>query len=178
MKEVWKDITGFYGYYQVSNLGNLKSLSRKVKHSSGSLKILKEKISIGALDGKGYLIATLSKTNTSTRELMHRLVAKEFLSNDSNLPQVNHKDGIKTNNNVTNLEWCTASYNVQHSFDNKLQIATCGENNHNSKFTQKEVDFIRHISKKHNLTQEFLAEVTGVSSTTIHHILRGGRYND
>lgn len=101
MNEVWKDIEGYEGLYKVSNLGNIYSYKskRKLKLSSQ----LNE-----------YLTVQLFKNKIGKRLLVHRLVAKTFIQNPDNLPQVNHKDENKQNNNADNLEWCTAKYNMNY----------------------------------------------------------------
>lgn len=101
--EIWKDIEGYEGLYQVSNLGRVKSL-----------KFNKEKILKLLLDSKGYYKVNLYKNNKIKTYLMHRLIASAFISNPNNLPQVNHKDEDKTNNKVENLEWCTVDYNINY----------------------------------------------------------------
>ena len=105
MKEIWKDIKDYEGYYQISNLGRIKSLPR-----NGTIK--SERIIKGAISKNGYLRVCLQKNGIKTNFLVHRLVAEAFIPNPDNLPQVNHKDEDKTNNIYTNLEWCTASYNT------------------------------------------------------------------
>ena len=100
MEEIWKDIKGYEGYYQVSNLGNIKSL-----HKRNYGEILKLPIK------RGYYQAGLRKKGTRKFFQVHRLVAEAFIPNKENLPQVNHKDENKLNNNVENLEWCTVAYN-------------------------------------------------------------------
>lgn len=100
MKEVFKDIKDYEGIYQISNFGRIKSLHNYRKNN-----ILKPKIK------KGYYQIGLRKNNKRKWYSVHRLVAQTFLPNENNLPQVNHKDENKLNNNVNNLEWCSASYN-------------------------------------------------------------------
>ena len=102
MKEVWKDIQDYEGFYQVSNLGRIKSL--------GNSKTRKEKI-LKPIYHKQYYQITLSKNNIRIQYRVHRLVAEAFIPNPDNLPQVNHKDENKLNNYVDNLEWCDALYN-------------------------------------------------------------------
>lgn len=118
MKEVWKDIEGYEGFYQVSNLGRIKSIPRNgtIKNS----KILKQNV-VG-----GYGQIALQKRGKIKYEKVHRLVAKMFISNQNNLPEVNHIDGNKLNNNVSNLEWVTTRDNQLHSVyvlgNNKFRI--------------------------------------------------------
>lgn len=99
MAETWKDVAGYEGLYQVSDLGRVRSLLH------GKVRILK------FLDnGYGYLKVELNRNG----KLVHRLVAEAFIPNPLNLPQVNHKDEDKTNNTANNLEWCTAKYNLNY----------------------------------------------------------------
>ena len=103
MDEVWKDIEGYEGLYQVSNLGNVRSL----KYAGGNkVKLLKQ-----YTDKKGYKRIGLYKNGKYKLYMVHRLVTIAFIPNPNNLPIINHKDEDKTNNNVNNLEWCTYEYN-------------------------------------------------------------------
>lgn len=105
--EVWKDIEGFEGLYQISNQGRVKSLW-----------FGKEKILKGG-KARGYLIIGLYKDGKLVMKLVHRLVAEAFLPNPQNLQEVNHKDENKENNNVENLEWCDRKYNCNFGTRNK-----------------------------------------------------------
>ena len=109
MEEVWKDIEGYEGLYQVSNLGRIKSLPKQ-----DGFRFLNEKIKKSFRQKNGYLRASLYKEGIGKTELIHRLVAKAFLPNPNSLPQVNHKDENKLNNRVDNLEWCSAKYNMNY----------------------------------------------------------------
>lgn len=104
--EEWKDIKGYEGLYQVSNIGRV----RRVK--SG-------RVLIGFRCGGGYLYVILYKNETRKNYSVHRLVAQAFIPNPNNLPQVNHKDEDKTNNRIENLEWCTNQYNCNYGTHNK-----------------------------------------------------------
>lgn len=109
MKEIWKDIKGFEGIYQVSNLGNVKSLNyRKTKE---------EKILVPKKNNAGYLWVELTNNGEKSCLLIHRIVAMAFIPNINSLPIVNHKDENKGNNSADNLEWCTQLHNVQYSID-------------------------------------------------------------
>lgn len=108
MEEIWKDIPEYEGLYQASNFGRIKNIGKTGK-------ILK-----GEIDEWGYIRVCLSKNNNHKKFKVHRLVLMAFCpTNDSKL-QINHKDGNKKNNNLENLEWCTASYNTKHSYINGL----------------------------------------------------------
>lgn len=103
MREIWKDVLGYEGLYQVSNLGRVKSLNH-----------YKAKIKKATADENGYLRIRLSKKSLQKSFRVHRLVAKAFIPNPDNLPQVNHINEIKDDNRVENLEWCTHDYNVSY----------------------------------------------------------------
>lgn len=107
MSELWADIKGFEGLYQVSNLGNVKSLPRRGTYSTPHILAVTK-------DQKGYLMVGLSKNSKLTTRRVHRLVAEAFIPNLDNLPEVNHLDENKNNNTVSNLEWCTRKYNVNY----------------------------------------------------------------
>ena len=110
MKEIWRNIEGFENY-QVSNLGNVKSLNYK---NSGKEKLMKPMD-----NGWGYLFVELRKNGEGKVKTIHRLVAEAFIPNPDNLPCINHKDENKTNNRVDNLEFCTYEYNTNYGTSNE-----------------------------------------------------------
>lgn len=123
MEEIWKDIKGYEGLYQISNLGRVKSLNYK---RTGIEEILKSKKM-----RNGYLRITLNKNGKYKTFAVHRLVAEAFINNPNNLPEVNHKDEDKQNNCVWNLEYCDRRYNVNYGTRNKRVSETVkGEKNH------------------------------------------------
>ena len=107
MNEIWKDIVGYEGQYQVSNLGNVVSLNYK---RSGSPHLLKPTITYD-----GYYRVHIGGKKRPLQKTVHIFVAEAFIPNPDNKPQVNHKDGNKANNSVSNLEWVTGKENIIHS---------------------------------------------------------------
>lgn len=126
--EIWKDIEG-YPNYQVSNMGRVKSLERIDNNNH----LVKEKILKGIKERKGYFLVSLWKDGEGKSFSVHRLVAQAFLDNPNNLPQVNHKNEIKDDNRVENLEYCDSKYNANYGTRNKrlskpiLQFSKTGE---------------------------------------------------
>lgn len=104
--EIWKDIKGYEGLYQVSTSGQIKSMKRQGANGN---------IRKNAKGGHGYLQIMLSKNGSTKTFLVHRLVAETFIPNPNGHPEVNHKDQDKHNNDVSNLEWCTSQYNMDYS---------------------------------------------------------------
>lgn len=117
MEEIWKDIAGYEGYYQVSNLGRVRSLDRYIPNSGcykHGMQYIKGKILKPHDIGKGYLAVGLMKYHKNQCAKIHRLVAEAFIDNPENFPCVNHKDENPSNNNVDNLEWCSYKYNTNY----------------------------------------------------------------
>lgn len=115
MEEIWKDIPNFEGLYQVSNLGNVRVLDRYVNSAIRNNDKVKRKGKIlKQYNKRGYLQVSLIKNYKRYYFTVHRLVAMAFLPNPDNLPQINHKDENPLNNNLSNLEWCTAKYNCNY----------------------------------------------------------------
>lgn len=112
-KEIWKSVVGYEGYYEVSNLGNVRSVDRIVKNKNNTTKIIKGKNHKLTVAQSGYISIVLYKNCEQKVYRVHRLVAEAFIPNPQNLPQINHIDENKGNNNVENLEWCTGSYNIR-----------------------------------------------------------------
>lgn len=104
--EIWKEIEGYAGLYEVSNWGNIRSLKFGRKLNP-------------AVNSSGYKLISLSKEGKSKSFSVHRLVAEAFIPNSNNYPCINHKDENKTNNHVGNLEWCTQKYNCNYGNYNK-----------------------------------------------------------
>ena len=111
--EIWKDVVGYEGYYQVSNEGNVRSVDRQVE-CKNSLRVYKGRQLVACSDDKGYIRVLLSVAGKHKSCQVHRLVATAFLPNLDDLPEVNHKDENPNNNHVDNLEWCSKPYNLSY----------------------------------------------------------------
>jgi len=130
--EIWKDVVGYEGMYKISSLGRVKGVDRQVNHYLGGTRLVKEKMLTATLIWSGYLRVLLSSQliHKSISFPPHRLAAIAFIHNPENKPQVNHKNGIKTDNRIDNLEWCTCSGNMKHAFSTGLSAPP----NHTGKF--------------------------------------------
>jgi hypothetical protein len=128
MEEIWKDIEGYEGKYQVSNLGNVRSLDYRNTKMIGNLcpKLR-----------SNYLFVHLRNHGIGKCPMVHRLVAKAFIPNPNNYPEVNHKDEDKHNNRADNLEWCTLKYNRNYGTTKIRAIET--KNKRNRKNAEKKV---------------------------------------
>lgn len=130
--EIWKDVSNYEGLYQVSNLGNIKSLNYGRTGEERLLKPVK--------NNDGYLLVTLCKNGKPKRYLVHRLVASAFLPNPNNLKEINHKDENSLNNRIENLEWCDRKYNCNYGTRTKRLIATRCINDPNNESYKKMVE--------------------------------------
>lgn len=128
MKEIWKPIINYEEKYEISNLGNVKSLPKRNGH-----RLSKEMILKSNKRPNGYYVVCLSKDKKTKNYYIHRLVAQAFISNPQNYKEVNHKDGNKQNNNVDNLEWCSRKQNIDHALKNGLRIMPKGEQVYNAR---------------------------------------------
>ena len=116
-KEVWKPIKGFEGFYEVSSLGRVRSCPRTISNPAlpAGTQRRKGQILRPNKTYRGYYIVHLSRQGSHAQPSIHRLVAEAFLPNPKHLPQVNHKNGVPTDNRAENLEWCSAHYNMHHA---------------------------------------------------------------
>jgi hypothetical protein len=123
--EIWRDIEGYEGVYQVSTLGKVKSVDRLVNMPNGFKSHIKDKIMKYGISKFGYCLIILQRDKICTNKTVHRLVMYAFLENPENKAEVNHKDGVKTNNHLSNLEVVTRSENILHSFAIGTRKPTC-----------------------------------------------------
>lgn len=120
MGEQWKDVPGYEGLYQCNALGQVRSLARTVLDSCGRVRTIPNKLLKPFKDHQGYLLVGLCHSGKVSNISVHRIVASAFIPNPNKLPQVNHIDCNKENNNVENLEWVTAKENTYHAYLHNL----------------------------------------------------------
>lgn len=148
MEEIWKDINGYEGHYQVSNFGNVRSFYQPSRNFKGSERYnIPERIRYRKLTiaKEGYVRVQLRINNKPRAIYVHRLVSMAFIPNTEGKPFVNHINGIKTDNRVSNLEWCTFQENMDHAWKIGLRdnILPTGENHHMAKLNWDKVKEIR-----------------------------------
>lgn len=179
MQEIWKSLKGIveYGdYYEVSNLGRVKSVDRVVccgngfKRINGRMRKLKT-------EKNGYTSISLSYNGKSKTYKVHRLVALAFIHNPENKPEVNHKDGNKSNNLASNLEWVTVSENTQHAYDNGLAKGRNGETHHNSILKEEDVLEIIGLWESGKYTKKEISKKFNISHMAVIRILNGDRWS-
>jgi hypothetical protein len=141
--EVFKDVENYEGYYQISNLGRIKSLQRFAKNHSGFKKVLKERFLNPSISKTGYYVVSFKKDGIKKTFKVHRLIAIAFIDKVEGKDFINHKNGIKTDNRIENLEWCNIAENNRHSRDIGLTNQD-GYNSSSSKLTEEQVLFIRN----------------------------------
>lgn len=164
MSEIWKDIEGYEGKYQVSDLGRIKSIARKGSGASSIDVYLK-----GGLSGSKYLNVGLCKNGKVKTTQVHRIVAMAFIPNPENKREVNHKNAIKTDNRVENLEWCTPSENIRHGLAAGIMNTEKGSKKWNARFTEEQVRSIKirllngeigyRIAKEYGVTKGLIAAI-------------------
>ena len=161
--EIWKDVKGYEGEYQISNKGRLKSI-RYIEKYSGIV----EKVMKPGNNGRGYMTTMIGRNGNVKSVKIHRLVAEAFIPNPENLPEVNHIDGNKKNNCVENLEWVTHQGNMVHAYATKLNVK-------NSKLSRYEIQNMRerYIPKDQKYGIQAFAKRYGMSSSHITRIIHG-----
>lgn len=155
MQETWKDILGYEGFYKISSIGRVyicRTNKIKASHSRNT-----------------YLSVLLSKNAITKNFTIHRLVAVAFLPNPLNKAQVNHINGIKTDNRVENLEWSTSLENIRHSIENNLKNVAVGSRCRAAKLNDSDVIKIRSIAE--NFSRDQIGRMFGVTGSTVRRIV-------
>ncbi len=187
MEEKWKNIKGYKGLYKVSNLGQVKSMGRKTIMKDGVHRDYSEKILKQGKNNRGYCKLELYNEYSEKRtHLVHRLVAEAFIPNPDNKEQVNHKNGIKHDNVVTNLEWMNQEENMLHAYTNGIRKPAKYEHSEEAKIKMKEkrvgkTPFIKKVNQIDPITNEILntfkstreaADFVGCHETSISEVCR------
>ncbi len=147
--EEWKDVVGFEGYYMVSSFGRVKSLDRRNYDALGRLQNHKGKIINIQLSNRGYGRCELNRHQKGIKFSIHRLVSIAFVDNPDNKPQVDHINGIKTDNMSCNLRWCTALENCGYPISRKKRsIAMIGKNKGEKSFFFGKFGYLNKLSKE------------------------------
>ena len=166
MKEIWKDVIGYEKYFMISNFGDVWSKRTNI-------------ILVPTATKAGYnTISTrlFGRWGGAKVIRIHRMVAEAFIKNPENKPYVNHLDGNKKNNNVCNLEWCTAKENSIHAYKTGLAKVGSGANNPGATLTWEQVEEIRKNYKENKETHKTIAERYGVERTCITNMLNNVTY--
>lgn len=162
--EEWNPIDGWEGFYEVSNFGRVKSLSRVAKSSwKHKNRVLKERIMKQQTNGLGRPTVDLSNGELSKTFQVAVMVAKAFVPNPDNKPQVNHIDGNPANNKVSNLEWVTNSENMKHAWENGLR------QHYSTKLTDNDIKKMR-IYREAGLPTIFISDIFNCSQTYVSNI--------
>ena len=180
--EIWKDVIEYEGLYQVSNLGQVKSLDRLANHAKGGLRIFKGKILKSRIDSLGkYTRVSLSKFGKTKDFLVHRLVGQMFIPNPFNKEEINHINGVGKDNKSSNLEWVTRSENIQHSFNIGIRKPTiltreqCALTKLNSEDLKRVISFyLQGVSIK-KLSVDYNMSESGLSKTIKKELKNGKR---
>ena len=135
----------FSGFMNEEILAQIEGWDKYMISSHGRVFAKKTQKFVKGKNTNGYMMMTFTRDGKRHYEYIHRIVGKTFIPNPENLPEINHKNGIKNDNRVENLEWATKSYNIQHAYDTKLHSNPCGEQRANAKLTELEVRCIKRL---------------------------------
>ncbi|NJR45964.1 MAG: hypothetical protein HC775_09305 [Hyellaceae cyanobacterium CSU_1_1] len=179
--EVFVDISNYEGYYQVSNYGNVRSLDRVIKEKTGKTQTLKGRILKPRINPGGYYHVGLGKNGTRATFAIHQLVARAFIPNPNNKKTVNHINGNKLSNSVSNLEWSTYSENLEHAYKTGLRRAVKSNEvvgkNYKRKVTEQQVREIKLLIAAKSLTLKQIANQYNVGRSTIGSIKSGRNWS-
>lgn len=176
LEEIWRVVPGFEASHEVSSLGRVRTIERKVPCRWGAMRRVRQRVLRFHETGDGYLGITLSFEGRQPRQPVHRVVASAFLgAAPSALHEINHKDGDKANNRVGNLEWVTRSENGLHAYANGLSVSRKGSLHGRAKLTDEQVEEMRSMAG--TVTQREIGRRFGVSERHAGRIVSGERWS-
>lgn len=177
--EIWKDVVGYEGIYQVSNIGGLRSVERIIRKRGGSTGLLRSKI-LSPSTSNGYFTKMVRQNGIRKLLIVHRAVAMAFIPNPENKPQVNHMDLNRKNNNVSNLEWVTCAENLIHSRSVRPWNWERGQPNKRWRQAKLSIAQVRQIrkAKLKGVKTGFLAEKYKVTKCAIWEIATGRTWSN
>lgn len=171
--EYWADVLGYEGFYKISNKGRVKSLYRLVESPIRGMVPRYSNVLKQHINPYGYLCTQLHKNGKHQNFRIHRLIALAFIPNPENKETINHKDGNKLNNEISNLEWATRAENTRHAWKNGLTKAVLGEKNGACKFSDATIKKIREYVSRTNKTYKECGMMFGVSESYVGAIITG-----
>lgn len=172
IEEIWLPLVGYEIYYEVSNLGRIRSFDREVNTKNNSTQIRQGKVLKQYLTHNGYLRVVVTKGNKRKSNPVHRLIANTFIPNPENKPEINHKDGYKTNNVITNLEWVTRKENMIHAVNTGLVIAPKAVR----KLTPEIIKHAKEL-REEGRSYKNIGLIYGVSKQTMNRAINNKTYN-
>lgn len=171
LAEEWRAVIGYEGFYEISDHARIRSLPRMVPTKGGGLTLWRGKILKPCLNSDGYLQVGLTNSSGRKSKTVHQLLARAFIGEPPPGMQVNHKDGVKTNNRIGNFEYTTSAGNTRHAIALGL-INNYGENSTSAKLTNAEVVEIKQL-RSSGVTLKRIAEKFQVATGTVHRIVNG-----
>ena len=179
-EEIWKDVEGFEDFYKVSSFGNVQSKDRSVITKTGKVMFFKGKKLFLSLNGSGYntVCIKIRSLGISKSMTVHKLVATAFLTKKSTDTEINHIDGVKTNNSVENLEWCNHTHNIRHAFKTGLFTPKSAFIYPNSQLNKEQILEIRELFKTSDKKLTEIAKMYNVSREIISKLKNGRTYNN
>lgn len=180
MSEKWAPVYGYEQFYEVSNLGNVRTLPRKVEYPDKRKSYIRPAMKMKQTTNcNGYNLVSLRKDGVTKMLRVHRLVLLSFVGCDNARPFVNHKDGVKNNNSLLNLEWATRSENTKHAYDNGLisKVRLSGEKHPQSKMSIEEVKKIRSLFKQ-GIGPSEVSRIVNRPYSTVYSVKSGQNWKD
>jgi len=175
---MWKDVVGYEGYYQVSDDGQVKGVTRSYVDKKGVTQTIKERMRALVFNKQGYAQIQLTISGVTKGFMVHRLVGYAFIDNPENKPFINHKDGNKANNTIANLEWCTRSENELHAYRTGLKKMSIDGRRRVSLANRKDltglIETVTALSAE-GLSHPKIAKLVGYSRQYVQLLLAGKR---